>query len=187
MFKLFSMVTRLLLPLLVISAISDATIIKRPLTLKQYADQRYLEWTGTANFASAETLAVFADTAAANLYALDPASFLFTNKSATAGFNPWMVYPGNHIPEKMCSRSVVSAQADSSTVGAAFYYANTKTGALITGAGTSTNLTVAGTTAAAYIVNDQADPGKFFVLKFVISSATDSAFVTRVTIFPCDD
>lgn len=184
--KLFRLFTCLLLPVLLFSAVAEAVMIKRPLTVKQYADQYYFEWVGTASVTSNDSIEFMADTTTANLYSVDPQYLLFINKSATAGFNPWRTHAGGKVPEKVCSNIAVTAISDAVDITWGIYYSVTKSSTNVLHA-TTTAVTHGSLVGAINSVGVPYDPGKFIKYLGVMTTATDTATVTRFTSFPCDD
>lgn len=186
--SIFKKVTAALLPLFLLAVFAEAALVKRPLTLKNYAGQNYMEWAGSATFVTTtDTLMFIADTATANMYNIDPFNFLFQNKSATSGFNPWWTWPGGGIPEKLCVRTVMQAVSDAADISGAIQYATTKTGTLAQDAGA---LTLASTSATALdnrMTSVGTDPGKFSRVIFIITTPTDTVTASRATVWACDD
>src|SRR3954470_16614783 len=103
------------LPLFALVQIVDAATVKRPLTIKQYKDQYYYEWTGSAPVVTADALILYSDTTTANLYAADPQYFMFTDKAASPGFNPWLHWPSQKAPDSACVALTVAGDGDATT------------------------------------------------------------------------
>lgn len=186
MLKLFNFVTRLLLPMLVLMFVVDAATVKRPFTVKTYQDQTYLEWTGSAPVVTADALIMYADTTTANLYAVDPANYLFLDKSASAGLNPWRHWPGQKAPDSVCVALTVAGDADPTTSDVYMSQGATKT-ATMRKTGTPTAKTHTSTTATTdlQLMKLALVPQLFWTLTIDPTTATDSIEVTAVRVYPC--
>lgn len=184
--NLMKYVTLGILPVLFLMFVvnTESATFKRPLTLKTYGDMRYYEWSGSAITAAGDSVNFYADTA--NKYGVDPAGLLSLNRSATAGLNPWYVYPGVKVPEKLCGHvgQKISAGA---TITFRTMWRMTKSG--------TDNIDVSASSAIAGIVGGEVmghpdlapriDPGKFFWIAATTATAVDT--ITRLTVYPCDD
>jgi hypothetical protein len=184
--KFLSTVTAVLLPILILSFAIEAATVKRPLTVKTYGDQKYLEWTGSAPVVTADALIFYADTAAANLYQVDPGNLLFTDKAASAGFNPWLHYPGQIAQDSLCVALTVTGDADAATSDVYLSQSATKTGTVRkTGPPTAKTHTSTATTTDLQIVRLAYVPSLFWTLTVDPTTSTDSIEVLAARIYPC--
>lgn len=170
-----------LLALSLVLAVSAATI-KRPLTVKSYAKQYYLEWTGTAGVLTADDMLISADTA--NSYGVDPFYFLY-NKKVSVGEEK--VFPGEKIQEKACVMVTMAGDADATTSDVYLTQASTKNGTFVKVGATAQTVTSTATTTTMELAAVPLNP--FYYWKLVIdpTTATDSVEVKGVQIYPCDD
>lgn len=164
----------------------DAAMVKRPLTVKSYADQYYLEWTGSAPVVTADSLVFFADTATANVFGVDPYyTLMANNRAATTG--PWRSFPGIKIPEKACVYLTVAGDADATTSDVFVQQSATKNGTFVKVGATAQTHTSTASLTRTDLVAIPFVPVLFWKLTVDPTTATDSIEVTAVRILPCDD
>lgn len=179
-------VTSALLPLFLLVAIVDSATVKRPLTVKQYKDQFYLEWTGSAPVVTADALIFYSDTAAANLYGIDPQFLMFTDKSVSAGFNPWMHLPNQLPSDSVCVAITAAGDGDATTSDVYLSQGATKSATMRkTGPPTAKTHTSTASTTDLQIVRVSMVPQLFWTLTIDPTTATDSIEVTAVRVYPC--
>lgn len=159
-----------------------AAVIKRPLTVKTYAKQYYLEWTGTAPTVTADDILFSADTA--NSYGVDPFYFLYTKKVSVGEAR---VFPGEKLPEKACVLVTLAGDADATTVDVYLTQSATKNGTFVKVGGTAPTVTSVITTTTMELAAVPVNP--FYYWKVVVdpTSATDSVEVKGLHVWPCDD
>lgn len=179
--KLFKFALFALLGLLTV----EAATVKRPLTAKKYADQYYLEWTGSAPVVTADAAIFYADTA--NTYGVDPQYFTFFDRSATAGNgNPWLHFPKQTPPDSACVALTVAGDADATTSDVYFSQGATKSATMRkTGPPTAKTHTSTAATTDIQIVKLAVVPQLFWTLTVDPTSSTDSIEITGIRIYPC--
>lgn len=159
-----------------------ATTIKRPFTVKTYAKQYYLEWTGSTPTITADDILLSADTA--NSYGVDPFYFLY-NKKVSIGEEK--VFPGEKLPEKACVSVTMAGDADATTSDVYLTQSATKGGTFVKVGGTAQTVTSVATTTTVELAAVPLNPFYFWKVVIDPTTATDSIEVKAVHVWPCDD
>jgi hypothetical protein len=171
-----------LLALSLVLGVSAATV-KRPLTVKTYAKQYYLEWTGSAPVVTADDLELSADTTTGAIKGFD-AFYLLYNKKVSIGEEK--VYPGEFVPKRLCVAVTAGGDADGTTSYVYTTQSATAGGTYVRNSSAYDSLTTAGATKVTENVDRPIIPVGFIKVLVDPTTATDSVEVTAVRIWPCD-
>lgn len=158
-----------------------AATIKRPLTVKTYAKQYYLEWTGSAPTVTADDVEFSADTSGTSK-GFDP-FYLLYNKKVSVGEEK--VFPGEEPFRNLCIAVTAGGDADATSSLVHVNQSATASGTFVKTVSLSDTIVTAGATKITEIVARPHSP--FLFNKVVVDpvSSTDSVEVTAVRIWPC--
>lgn len=166
---------------LALASLAFSSTIKRPLTVKTYGKQYYMEWTGSAPTVTADDVEFSADTSGTSK-GFDP-FYLLYNKKVSVGEEK--VFPGEAPFRNLCIAVTAGGDADGTSTLVYVNQASAANGTFVKTVALADTITTAGATKITEIVARPHNP--FLFNKVVVDpvSSTDSIEVTAIRIWPC--